>query len=138
MIVSKAKNKSGSLKKKKKKQSEKLVPPTASAAASHEVGERKLLSSRPPPGMEHVKPIHGPIVLSRKDPELSDAEKNMRRFGQGINVSAIGPRRKIVTQKDSNWANHLNSHASSSSDAVATDAVATASSPFSFGFGLST
>lgn len=83
-----------------------------------------------------MKPIHGPIVLSRKDPELSDAEKNMRRFGQGINVSAIGPRRKVVTQKDSNWANHLSNQAVA--DGAETATVATASSPFSFGFGLST
>lgn len=127
----KSKNKSGSSKKKKKKtvllQQESSV--TVSAPAPRKV-------SAPPPGLESVDPIYapGPIVLSHKDPELSEEQKQIRRFGYGINVSAIGPRKNSM-HKDPNWVQHL-AHKVVLAGDDDESLLATASSPFSFGFGL--
>lgn len=47
-------------------------------------------SKKEPPGFR---------VISSHDPELTEEERKLRRFGKGLNVSIIGPKKKVMA----NW-----------------------------------
>ena len=76
-----------------------------------------------------AKVNHGPSILSHRDPELSEEQKSIRKFGKGINVSAIGPRKAL--HKDQNWVQHLSHKPRDTNESIVTTI-----SPFTFGFGL--
>ena len=66
----------------------------------------------------------GPRFLSSSDPELSQEEVNMRKYGKGKNISMIGYRKKNKGWLKENNTEHFQDTTSSSQHM----------SPFSFGF----
>lgn len=111
---------------------------TAENEKSQQKGKKKKKGSQI--GASALKSI-GPIVLSGKDPELTEEQRAARRFGHGINVTAIGPKPKV---RDPLWLSNQTdlppASASITGDAatvkLGVDEVPMVSSPFSFGFAI--
>lgn len=62
-----------------------------SVQASHShSSQSKHKDSSSPPGAT------GLHVISCRDPELTEEQRKLRRFGKGLNVSIIGPKKKVV------------------------------------------
>ena len=127
LVHNKSKNKCGSSKKKKKKTAALAVEATKICIVPN-------IQRRPPPGMEDVIPIYGPTVLSHKDPELTEEQRSIRKFGNGINLSVIGPRK--VRNKETLWGPHISAVPAIDDNLQPHDTSCGASNPFSFGFGL--
>jgi hypothetical protein len=95
----------------------------------------------------HDSSSPGPHVISSKDPELGEEQRRLRRFGRGLNVSAIGPhtRKRVLhwtavppgfseltpTPTHTHTPSHSHTDDRTTSDV---DGIVSSASPFTFGF----